>query len=157
MLFRSPNVQFNILGYIGVNNPSAVDAKTVMAWQNEGIINYLGSTDNIMPYIANSTCIVLPSYREGLSRVLLEAASMSRPIVATNITGCKEIVDDGVSGYLCELKNSQSLADKMEMILSLSAEQLELMGAKGREKVSREFNQKIINNEYLNVLNVYLS
>lgn len=151
------NVQFNIIGYTGVNNPSAVEEKDVTAWQNEGTINYLGSTNNIISYIANSSCIVLPSYREGLSRVLLEAASMSRPIVATNITGCKEIVDDGISGYLCEVKNAQSLADKMQIIISLSEEQLNIMGSKGREKVTREFDQKIINNEYLKILNVYLS
>lgn len=154
---KYPKAQFNILGYLGVDNPSAIEEEIVLAWQKEGIINYLGSSDNVIPYIGESTCIVLPSYREGLSRVLLEAASMSRPIVATNITGCKEIVEDGITGFLCEVKSAISLRDKMENILCLTSEQITLMGIKGREKVKSEFDQKTINAVYLKTLTTYLS
>lgn len=151
---RYSEVQFNLLGFIGVNNPTAIPLETVLDWQREGIINYLGSTDNIIPYIESATCIVLPSYREGLSRILLEAASLSKPIIATNITGCKEIVEDGFNGYLCEVKDIHSLSEKIEKVINMSVDDTISMGERGRQKIVREFDQKIINRIYKNILDI---
>jgi len=149
---KFPDVQFNILGFIGVDNPSAIRMQDISEWQNANTINYLGSTDNVIPYISSSTCVVLPSYREGLSRILLEAASMGKPIIATNITGCKEIVEDGITGYLCEVKDVKSLAEKMETLLSLSDDEIRMMGEKARRKVLQEFDQKTVNSIYKEML-----
>ena len=91
----------------------------------------------------------MPSYREGVSMSLMEAASMSKPIIATNVTGCKEIVDDGINGYLCEVRNSQDLANKMEMMINLSEDERQTMGKEGREKIVKEFDEKIVINKYL--------
>lgn len=149
---KFPDVQFNILGFIGVDNPSAIRMQDISEWQNANTINYLGSTDNVIPYISSSTCVVLPSYREGLSKILLEAASMGKPIIATNITGCKEIIEDGITGYLCEVKDVKSLAEKMEILLSLSDDELRIMGEKARRKVLQEFDQKTVNAIYREML-----
>ena len=84
----------------------------------------------------------LPSYREGTPRTLLEAAAMARPIVTTNAVGCREVVEDGVNGYLCRVQDANDLAEKMAMVIALAPEARETMGRRGREKMEREFNEK---------------
>ena len=150
---KYPNVEFEALGSLGSANPSAISRDKMDEWETEGIINYLGETHRVMPYLSNASCVVLPSYREGISRVLLEAHSMEKPIVATNVTGCRDIVIDGVTGFLCEVRNPKSLAEAMEKIILLPKSQLEEMGKKGREIVLEKFEEKIIMQEYINKLN----
>ena len=88
------------------------------------MIDYLGEKKDVRKFIAEADCIVLPSYREGTSNILLEAASMEKPVITTNTTGCKEIVEDGVTGLLCNVKDDMDLAEKMEqMILMFTEEQ----------------------------------
>ena len=106
--------------------------------------------------IAEADCIVLPSYREGLSRVLLEAASMAKPIITTNVPGCREVVDDGVNGYLCEVKDVDSLAMQMEKMLLLSDDERREMGQKGREKVLNEFDGELVIRKYLDTIDELL-
>ena len=98
----------------------------------------------------------MPSYREGTSRVLLESASMEKPLIATNVPGCKEVVEDGINGYLCKVKDSKDLASKMEKMLNLSEENRALMGKKGREKIVKEFDEKIVINKYLETISQIL-
>ena len=147
------NVEFLLLGAIGVDNPTAISKETMKEWKKEGIVKYLGTTDNVKVEIAKANCIVLPSYREGTSRVLLESAAMAKPIITTNVPGCKEVVDDGVNGFLCEVKNANDLANKMEMMLNLSESERIEMGIKGRQKVVKEFDEKIVIKKYLKTIN----
>lgn len=149
---RHPQVRFQLLGQLGVANRTAILREQVEEWVTEGVAEYLGETDNVVPYIANADCIVLPSYREGISRTLLEAAAMARPIVTTDVTGCREVVDDGETGYLCKVKDPADLANKLERILMLSSEQRAEMGRKGREKIQREFDEQIVIRRYLEVI-----
>ena len=149
---RHPQVRFQLLGQLGVANRTAILCEQVEGWVAEGVVEYLGETDNVAPYIANADCIVLPSYREGISRILLEASAMARPIVATDVTGCREVVDDGETGYLCKVKDPVDLADKLERMLSLSCEQRAEMGRKGREKMQHEFDEQIVIRRYLEVI-----
>ncbi len=146
------NVEFLLLGTIGVDNPTAISKEKILEWEKEKIIKYLGTTDNIKEKIAYADCIVLPSYREGTPRTLLEAAAMEKPIVTTNVPGCKEVVDDGVNGFLCNVKDYIDLADKMEKILKLSEEERKTMGKKGREKVIKEFDEKIVIKKYIKAI-----
>jgi glycosyltransferase involved in cell wall biosynthesis len=95
---------------------------------------------------------VLPSYREGLSKVLLESASMAKPIITTNVPGCKEVVDDGINGYLCEPRSIEDLANKMIMMLNLSDEERKIMGQAGRAKMIKEFDEKIVIDKYLEAI-----
>ncbi len=138
------NLEFQLLGMIDEGNPSGVKKELVESYHKRGIINYLRTSDNVKEIVANCDCIVLPSYREGISRVLLEGASMEIPLITTNVTGCKEIVVDGYNGYLCESKSSQDLIEKIEKFILLPKEEREKIGKNGRIKVKEKFDMKII-------------
>lgn len=140
-----PNVEFQLLGYLNVANPAAVKKEELATWIDNGIIDYLGDTDDVRPYIVQADCVVLPSYREGMSTVLQESASLGKPIIATDIAGCRELVDEGVSGYLCKTKDVNSLVEQMVKFLNLTKDQQKLMGSHGRKKMISEFSvDKII-------------
>lgn len=143
------NADFCLLGYLDVQNPAAVLREQMQAWVDEGVVQYLGATDDVRPYIAAADCIVLPSYREGTPRSLLEAAAMARPIITTDAVGCREVVDDGVNGYLCQVRDSADLAEKIQRIIALPPETRAEMGRRGREKVARQFDEEIVINKYL--------
>lgn len=145
---KYPDAVFNILGTYYLGNPTAITHDEIEKWEAEGIIHHLGATDEVSAVIAEHDCVVLPSYREGLSRVLLEGASMEKPIVTTNTPGCKEAVDNGISGYLCNVKDAASLAQQMEKVLLLSEDERSEMGKRGREKMIAEFDEKIIIEKY---------
>lgn len=145
---KYPDVEFQILGALGAANPAAISPECMDNWEEEGIINYLGETSKVIPFISNASCIILPSYREGISRVLLEAAAMEKPIVTTNVTGCKDIVEHNRSGYLCEVRNVDSLVKFMEKMILLSVEERQNMGIEGRKIVLEKFDEKIIIKEY---------
>jgi glycosyltransferase involved in cell wall biosynthesis len=133
-----------LLGQIDYDNPEVIALEVLEKWQQEGIVQYLGSTNDVKPYIENVDVIVLPSYREGIPRILLEAAAMEKPIITTSIPGCVEVVEDGVNGYLCEVKNIEDLANQMEKLILLPVEEREKMGVAGRKKVLAGFDEKII-------------
>jgi len=149
---QHPKVRFQLLGKLGAPNRTAIHNEQVAGWVKEGTVEYLGETDNVAPYIALADCIVLPSYREGMSRTLLEGAAMARPIVTTDVIGCREIVEDCETGYLVKVRDSVDLANKLERMRSLSNEQRAEMGRKGREKIQREFDEQIIIRRYLEVI-----
>lgn len=149
---QQSDVRFQLLGQLDVVNRTAILREQMDSWVAEGLVEYLGETEDVRPHIAQADCVVLPSYREGLSKTLLEAAAMARPILATDVPGCREVVDDGISGYLCKVKNKDDLANKLDRILLLSSEQRTEMGRKGREKMQREFDEKIIVQHYLEVI-----
>jgi glycosyltransferase involved in cell wall biosynthesis len=113
---------------------------------------YHDKQKDVRPYMADADCVVMPSYREGMSNVLLEAASMARPLIATNVTGCRDIVEDGVNGLLCKVKSGEDLAEKMIKMMGLPAEQRKTMGEKGREKMIREFDKKKVIGIYLQAI-----
>lgn len=147
------NVEFCLLGFLDVNNPSAVTKDEMDSWVKEGIVNYLGVSDNVESEIAKADCIVLPSfYREGVPKSLLEACAMGKPIVTTDNVGCRETVDDGINGYLCESRSTRDLVDKMDKMVNLSYSHRLEMGLNSREKVEREFDENIVINKYLNVV-----
>ena len=149
---RYPNSRFQLLGPLGVENRSSIPRSQMAEWQEEGFIEYLGETDNVAVYIKKASCVVLPSYREGTSRVLLEGAAMGRPLIATDVPGCREVVDDGVTGFLCKPRNYVSLAQKIELMLKLPHEACIVMGVKGRKKVENEFNQDIVCDLYVQAI-----
>lgn len=153
---RWPQAEFFLLGPLDVQNPAAISRAEIDALVAEGVVNYLGVSDDVRTQIATADCIVLPSYREGTPRVLLEAAAMARPIVTTNAVGCREVVDDGVNGYLCRIRDTTDLTDKMNRIIATSPADREAMGLRGREKVEREFDEKIVINKYLEVIRAIL-
>jgi len=143
------HVRFQLIGSLYPGNPSAISKTLLNEWIDERLIEYVCFSDNMEQIIAEVDCIVLPSYREGLSRVLLEAASMAKPIVTTNVAGCRDVVSDGVNGFLCKAKDSLSLVEEMRKVIEISPEEREKMGQQGREKVAVQFDEKIIFQAYL--------
>ena len=120
--------------------------------QETGTIIYHGMVEDIREIFQDVHCTIHPSYHEGLSNVLLESAASSRPVIATNVSGCKEVVDDGITGFLVESKSTESLIMGIEKFLCLSYEERKRMGEKGRLKVEREFNRQIVVDAYLEVV-----
>ncbi len=149
---RYANAEFCLLGFLDVQNPAAISRAQMDEWVAEGVVSYLGATDDIRPFIAEADCVVLPSYREGVPRTLLEAAAMGRPIVTTDSVGCREVVDDGVNGYLCKPRDADDLAEKMERMIALAPEVRAEMGRRGREKMEQQFDESIVIRSYLDVL-----
>lgn len=147
------NTEFQIIGFADSDNPSDIPKSNIDRWVEEGIINYLGYTDNIMEKYANVDCVVLPSYyREGVPRSLLEAASMAIPIITTSAVGCRDVVDDGINGFLCQPKNVNDLTAKIERMILLTHDQRREMGLKGRIKMERYFDEQIILQKYLTAI-----
>ncbi len=152
-----PEIQFNLLGFLNVENPSAISSEQMDKWVEEGVVNYLGVTKDVVPYIANTTVSVLPSYREGLGMVLVESASMGRILIATDTVGCKETIDEGVNGFLVPVKDPVALADAMRKVIEMTYEEKVAMGLAGRKKVENEFADELVVKVYENVLKEYLS
>ena len=146
---RWPLAEFSLLGFVDVQNPAAISRAEMDAWVAEGVVNYLGVSDDVRTQLATADCVVLPSYREGTPRTLLEAAAMARPIITTDAVGCREVMDDGVNGYLCKVRDAGDLAEKMDRMLSLSPELRAEMGRCGRAKMVAEFDEQIVIKKYL--------
>ena len=146
------NIYFQLLGPIENEIESEVSLNQIKIWEKEKLITYLGFVNDVRPYIEKSHCVVLPSYREGTPKSLLEAAAMGRPIIATNTVGCKEVVNDGLNGYLCENKDSRSLARSIEQFIKLPLKQKISMGLEGRKKIEKEFDEKFVINNYLTTI-----
>ncbi len=152
-----PDVRWKLLGPLDREDPSGILPEELEAWVKHGWVEYLGVSKDVRASIAQSTCVVLPSYfREGVPRSLLEAAAMQRPLITTNSVGCKEVVMDGINGLLCEKNNQESLEQAMRTLLKMPREQLLQMGQKGREMVLDKFDEKIIIGEYLHALEKHL-
>lgn len=143
-----PEAVFQLLGAIDAENRSAIGPATVRKWEKEGDIHYLGTTKDVRSAIAAAHCIVLPSYREGAPRTLIEAAAMARPIIATDVPGCRSVVNDRKTGFLCQPRNSASLAQVCIQFLELSHNGRLAMGIAGRAKMECEFDEGIIVEAY---------
>lgn len=147
------NVEFFLLGFLDGNHPSAVSKSQMDNWVSEGVVEYLGVSDCVEKEIAKVDCIVLPSYyREGVPRSLLEAGAMGKPIVTTDNVGCRETVEHGKNGYLCKPRCSQSLIKSLELIINKTHSERIEMGNNSREKIEKEFDEKIVINKYLDAV-----
>lgn len=147
-----PAIEFRLLGFLDVQNPSAIQRAQVEAWVAEGVVRYLGSSDDVLPHLREADCVVLPSYREGCPRTLLEAAAMAKPLITTDAPGCRDTVDNGVTGFLCRLRDADDLADKMLRMIEMDRDDFEAMGRRGREKMVREFDERIVIKRYLDIV-----
>ena len=152
-----PNVKFQLLGPLGVQNPTSISKNKIQEWEAGGDIKYLGDTIDVRPYIEAASCVVLPSYREGLSRVLLEASAMSRPVIASDVPGCREVVDDRITGFLCEVRSVNDLTDKIVSFISLSESARSKMGQEGRKKIKREYTVEKVCKKYLESIKALVS
>lgn len=149
------DAKFQILGAIDEQHKRGIKKNTLNGWISEDLVEYLGTTDDVRTFINSADCIVLPSYREGTPRTLLEAASSSKPIITTNVPGCNNVVEDNYNGLLCEMKNSEDLAQKMREMSAMSTEKLTEFGRNGRIKMEKEYDESMVINKYLAALTAY--
>jgi len=147
-----PGARFQLLGGLDEGNRTGIRANELASWVCEGVIEHLGTTEDVRPFIAGATAVVLPSYREGLPRSLLEAAAMARPLIASDVPGCRDVVDDGVNGLLCTVRDAAALADSMRRLAHLPRAQQIAMGEAGRRKVQERFSEAFVVQAYLDVL-----
>jgi glycosyltransferase involved in cell wall biosynthesis len=149
---RLPDARFQLLGPLDHDNRTAISRTELDSWVSEGVVEYLGTTDDVRPFIAEASAVVLPSYREGLPRSLLEAGAMARPLIATDVPGCRDVVDNGVNGYLCAVRNSQSLAAAIRQFADLPFAQRLAMGEAALRKVQNRFNEEVVVRTYLHAI-----
>ncbi len=145
---KYPNTEFQILGSCEGNYQQQLDELV-----GDGIINFLGSTSDVRPFIGKVHCTIMPSYHEGMSNVNLESEANGRPVITTNVPGCKETITDGVSGFLVEARNAEDLTAKVEKFINLPYETKRQMGIDGRKKVQQEFDRQIVVDTYVKKVN----
>jgi glycosyltransferase involved in cell wall biosynthesis len=143
------NAKFQILGAVDEKHKRGIPKRLIKSWIDSNTIDYLGKVEDVREFIKNADCVVLPSYREGIPRTLLEASSMGRPIIATDVAGCNSVVIDEFNGLLCKVKDSEDLALKMEKMHKLPFEERREMGRRGRHRTESYFNEKLVINKYL--------
>jgi glycosyltransferase involved in cell wall biosynthesis len=146
-------IEFQLLGDIYAINKSAIKISELNRWINEGLIKYLGVSDQVQDKILACHCVVLPSYREGMPRSILEAFAIGRPSIVSDVPGCRDIVDDKINGLICRVKSAQDLADKMNIMMQLTHEKRLQFAENARNKVEIFFDEKIVITEYLKVIN----
>lgn len=152
LMKQGVEARFQVLGSADPEHKRGIQIPVINKWIREGTIEYLGTTDNVRQFIHNADCIVLPSYREGTPRTLLEAASSSKPIIATDVPGCNHVVKHNYNGLLCKLKDADDLAEKMKLMASMDDELLRKFGENGRSKVELEFDESLVITKYLETI-----
>ncbi len=146
---ENKNVEFGIIGDYDDKKYEEV----ISGLENRGIVTYYGMQQDVRPFIKDSNAIILPSYHEGLSNVLLEAAAMGRPVIASDIFGCKETFCENITGIGFKVKDSKALLNAVRKFLNLSWKEQAIMGSKARKKIEAEFDRNIIINAYNNEIN----
>jgi len=144
----------HIVGDIDDQNPSAFSKEELQTELNKtNKIIYHGRVDGVQQMIANSDCVVLPSYREGLPRVMSEALAMAKPVITTDVAGCRETVINGKNGFLVEVENVQDLSKRMREMTEIEESARQQMGENGRILAAEKFSTKKINHDFLTDIN----
>jgi glycosyltransferase involved in cell wall biosynthesis len=155
---KYPTIEFVLAGYINEKDPNHVSKATIEAWKQANLFQYIGAVTDIRNAIHNADVVILPSqnYGEGVPRVLLEAAAMEKPILASNIAGCKEVVIDGLNGFLFDITDVTDLVYSIEKIITMPEAKRKEMGQKGRKLVTEKFESDLVVTQYINTLRAYL-
>ena len=150
-IIRKKNVEarFKLLGAVEQERNLGAAIEDIRLWEEEGLIEYMGTGDDVRAGISLADCVVLPSYREGTPRSLLEAAAMGKPLITTDVPGCREVVKNNYNGFLCEVKNAEDLADKMLRIIGFDDEQLKQTGIHSRRLAVDVFDEKLVIKKYM--------
>ena len=148
------HVNFWLVGFANVDNKDAIKLSDIMEWDSVGPITYKGSTDDIKSILELAHCFVLPTYYpEGTPKSLLEASAMQLPMITTDTPGCRDVVIDGVTGYLCKPKDHEDLYAKMKAILDLSKAERSNMGCLARNLMKTTFDDKLVSDQYVHQIN----
>jgi glycosyltransferase involved in cell wall biosynthesis len=152
-----PQAKFQLLGNLDPGNPTSITETELRLWIDEGVIEYLGEHADVRPFIRACTAVVLPSYREGMSRALLEAAAMGKPLVGSDVPGIRELVGEGITGTLAAPCDGTSLAQAMDRIARMPEKQLRDCGVSARRRAEEAFGENIVVDAYLEVIDKILT
>lgn len=145
-------IHLKLLGFADAHNKTAISQQQLSQWQQLYGVEWLGVCDEVEQVLAQSDCVVLPSYREGLPRSLLEACAMALPVIATDVPGCRSVVQDGFNGLLCQVQSVSSLRNAMQTMINLSTAERQQMGENGRAFVEEKFSHSLVYAAYQQVL-----
>lgn len=149
-----PEVEFSIAGFIDSGHPDGIPKERVEKDVQNGYIKYLGTTDNIVELLEQTDLFVLPSfYNEGMNRSLMEAISMGKVVISTDNKGCREMVIDGVNGYLVQPKDTDGLIKAIDKVLTLSSEEFYKMRIHSRKLAEDRFSDKKVIEIYKRIIN----
>ncbi|MCB0506965.1 MAG: glycosyltransferase family 4 protein [Bacteroidetes bacterium] len=157
ILLEHKNVEFLLLGDIDNDNPTAIKQAELEHWVNEKIIIYIPHQKDIRPFICQADCVVLPSYREGMPRVILESMAMAKPCITTDTAGCRDAVVDNETGFICEVENAIALQQSIAKFINLPQTQKQSLGINARVRAERIFSQQIVIKQYQKLLEKLLS
>jgi glycosyltransferase involved in cell wall biosynthesis len=150
-----PEARFEVAGSPDTN-PTAIPADELAGWEAEGLVTFHGEVEDVRPLLASSHVLVLPSYGEGMPRSVLEAMAMARPVIATDVPGCRDAVENGRTGYLVPARDADTLAAAMLGALA-SPDELESMGRAGRARAEALFDVRSVNRDILTALGIGVS
>ena len=151
---KNYDAEFLLIGFFEKHHPDSISQDELNRWEKEGLIRYKGFAKDVRPFLSSADCLVFPSfYNEGIPRSLMEASSMEVPVITSMNRGCKEVVLNNSTGYLCNINDPFDLADKMEKMMNLSNEERSRMGKNGRLLVMKKFNVGRVIEEYEDTLN----
>lgn len=153
---NNTNIQARLL-VVGISGKENISIKkNIKEWSSLPGVEFFEMTDSIEDFLKMADCLVLPSYREGLSRSILEANAMGLPVICSDVPGCNNIIKDSINGFLCIPRNADSLRRTMEKMMNLDYSDLQLMGKRGRKIVIDEYDEKVVIDQYLNCLELML-
>jgi glycosyltransferase involved in cell wall biosynthesis len=152
---KGADFRFQLMGAADPLHKRGIKKELIDSWIDSGTVEYLGTADDVRPFIHAADCVVLPSYREGTPRTLLEAASSAKPIIATDVPGCHQVVEHGVNGLLCKLKDANDLAAKMEHMGNLDDQTLIRFGKNGRDKMIADYDERLVIHKYVEAIKTF--
>lgn len=150
---RYPKISFRLVGWVDTENPASINDDELQSWADEGVIEYLGRMEDVRPALSGCSVYVLPSYREGTPRTVLEAMSMGRPVITTDAPGCRETVVQGDNGFLVPVRDAASLTRAMELFI-LQPELIEEMGRRSRKIAEEKYCVNKVNERIFEALEI---
>ena len=152
---KKPNTHFRLIGELDETHSRSIQKAELDSWLADELIEYVPHLSDVRDAVATSDVIVLPSYREGTPRTLLEAGAMGKAMIATDVPGCRHVVEDGENGFLCKLQSPKDLAAKMLLYLSLSKEEQNQLSINSRNLIVEKFDERLVIDEYLKLIDQF--
>mgnify|MGYP006173188479 CR=1 FL=1 len=147
-LLKENGIEFWILGERGSANKTAISEDEITKLAKQGVVNFFERTDDVKSFLDRVDCVVLPSYREGSPRSIMEASSVELPVIVSDVPGCRQVVDNNVTGLYCEVRDSQDLSNKMKIILKMTINERQKMGQMGRQKMLDQYDESVVLETY---------
>jgi glycosyltransferase involved in cell wall biosynthesis len=152
-LLKDDSIEFWILGEREVANKTAIGKDEIANLSKQKVVNFFDRTDDVKSFLDTVDCVVLPSYREGSPRCIMEASSVELPVIVSDVPGCRQVVDNNITGFYCRARDSQDLLNKMKSILKMTNNERKRMGHKGRQKMIKEYDESIVIESYKQKIN----